>query len=127
MAATRTDLDQEAAVGTIVATPAAIDAIMHLRASHGTVALHQSGERGDEGGPTSLDEADLPIGAGDIQIGVVGGIPFLIDWELYESWGWPNLVVDVDPGPASRSQRGDEHRLDRVEPILRLFEDDASR
>jgi uncharacterized protein (DUF779 family) len=85
-------------VVSVIATPAAIDTIGRLRARHGTIAFHQSGGCCEGSAPMCLTEAELPAGPNDIQLGEIGGVPFLIDRDQHERWGCPDFVVDVAPG-----------------------------
>lgn len=82
----------------VVATTRAIEAIMRLRVRHGTIAFHQSGGSFDGSAPMCLAEADLPAGLDDIQLGEIGGVPFLVDRDQYECWGRPDFFVDLAPG-----------------------------
>lgn len=45
-----------------------------------------------------LTDAELPAGPNDIQLGEIGGVPFLIDRDQFNRWGCPDFVVDVVPG-----------------------------
>lgn len=83
--------------GWVIATPAAIDAIERRRARNRLVALHHCG--GVRGSQVCTAEP-LPATSNEIQLGEVGGVPFLIDRDLYVGWGCPNLVVDLIPGCA---------------------------
>ncbi len=82
-------------MGTVIATPAALDAIMRLRVEHRAIAFRESGGGRDCDIPPSVTEAKLPSGINDLQLGQVGGVPFLIDADEYKSWGCPDLVIDV--------------------------------
>ena len=46
-------------------------------------------------GPSFLTEAGLPPRINDLQLGEIGGIPFLVDADQYKRWRCPDLVVDV--------------------------------
>lgn len=88
-------------MGTVVATPAADEAILHLRAVDGAVAFRPSnGPRRCDG--VNLTETELPARINDIQLGEIGGVPFLIDADLYRGWGRPDLTVDVPQGIGGR-------------------------
>jgi RNA polymerase sigma-70 factor (ECF subfamily) len=92
--------------GTVIATPSATDEILRLRAGRHLVALRHSGNRVT---PRSVGEASLPAGINDLQLGEIGGVPFLIDADLYRHWGCPDLTVDVEPsadGSAVEAQVG---------------------
>ena len=93
------------------ATPAANDAIGHLRAELGRLILRHPG------GPEGEVEArivTIPTQAGRTHfcIGIVGGVPFYVDCEEDAALGYPDFEVFVrtderagtDAGPA-RCQR----------------------
>ncbi len=82
-------------IGTVVATPAAIVAIMRLRGTRHVVALRQSGDRLQGDAASYVSEAQLPPRINEIQLGQVGGVPFLIDADRYRRWGSPDLLVDI--------------------------------
>jgi uncharacterized protein (DUF779 family) len=88
-------------MGTVIATPAAVDAIMRLRVEHRAIAFRESGGGCGCGILHSVTEAKLPPGINDLQLGQVGGVPFLVDADEYRRWGCPDLVIDV-----SRSSNG---------------------
>ena len=60
----------------------------------------QSGGCCDGTSPICLKDGELPVGAGDIRLGEIGGAPFYIDSDQYKRWGKPQFVVDVSPGAA---------------------------
>lgn len=93
-------------MGTVIATPAAIDAIVQLRVAHHAVAFRASTASRDLGAPSSVIEAKLPPELNDLQLGEIGGAPFLVDADQYKRWGCPNLVVDVPQGIESPSFNG---------------------
>ncbi|HSS32652.1 MAG TPA: DUF779 domain-containing protein [Solirubrobacterales bacterium] len=82
-------------MGTVIATPAAVDAIMRLRVEHRAIAFRESGGGCGCGILRPVTEAKLPPGINDLQLGQVGGVPFLVDADDYKRWGCPDLVVDV--------------------------------
>ena len=78
------------------ATPAAVDAIIHLRAQQGSLVLrHVAGEEG-EPEVRLVHWRDLG-GPDDICVGTVGGVPFLIDRAHDIELGRPDFHVDVTP------------------------------
>jgi RNA polymerase sigma-70 factor (ECF subfamily) len=99
--------------GTVIATPSAIDEILRLRARYHLVALRHTEERG---APRSVSEAKLPAGLNDLQLGEIGGVPFLIDADRYKGWGCPNLVVDLPQGGGGSAA---DDAADRVTLTLR--------
>lgn len=80
---------------TFVATPAADEAILHLRAVSGAVAFRPSDGCRRCNGANCVTDTELPSRINDIQLGEIGGVPFLIDADLYRGWGRPDLTVDV--------------------------------
>jgi uncharacterized protein (DUF779 family) len=91
------DGDTNAAVS---ATQAALEVIQHLGAAQGPLMFFQSGGCCDGTSPLCLKEGDLPLSPYDLCLGEIGGAPFYIDAQLYESWGKPHLTVEVAPGAA---------------------------
>jgi uncharacterized protein (DUF779 family) len=84
----------------VTATAAALEAIALVEASHGRLALFQSGGCCDGSSPICLADGELPVAPGDRLLGHVGGAPFYIDADQYERWGRPGFVLDVSPGAA---------------------------
>ncbi|MBS1893737.1 MAG: DUF779 domain-containing protein [Actinobacteria bacterium] len=98
-------------VGTVIATPAAVDAILRLRARHHAIAFRQSADRQASDRPSPLTETELPPGINDLQLGEIGGVPFLVDADQYKRWGCPDLVVDVIEGDEEPPLRGGDGGL----------------
>jgi uncharacterized protein len=82
----------------VQATKAALEVIDRLGAAHGPLMFVQSGGCCDGSSPICLEEGELPLGPDDMRLGEIGGAPFYIDAALYESWGRPQLTVEVSPG-----------------------------
>jgi len=82
----------------IEATPAAVATIGRLREKHGPIVIHQSGGCCAGSAPMCVTAEELPQGAGDIQLGDVAGVPFLIDAELHRRLGSPDFLLDVADG-----------------------------
>jgi uncharacterized protein len=87
-------------MGTVSATPAALEVMDRLEAAHGPLLLHQSGGCCDGSAPLCVAADELPPGPSDVRLGTVGAVPVYIDADLYERWGRPCLQIDVAPGPA---------------------------
>jgi len=93
----------------VQATPAAVETIERLRRRHDSIVLHQSGGCCDGSDAMCLLAHELPPGPGDLELGEVAGVPFLIDAEQYERWGRPDFILDVAPGaPGGFSLEGSE-------------------
>lgn len=93
-------------VGTVVATPAAVDAILRLRARRHMIAFRPNADSHDRDGPSFLTEAELPARINELQLGEIGGVPFLVDADQYKRWGRPDLVVDVPEGDDEPARAG---------------------
>lgn len=103
----------------IEVTPAAVETLARLRAKHGAIVLHQSGGCCAGSAAMCLRADELPPGAGDIELGVVAGVPFLIDADLHRALGNPDFLLDVVPGREDTfSLEGSEgvHFTTRVRP-----------
>jgi uncharacterized protein len=84
----------------VTATPAALEVIHRLGAAHGPLMFFQSGGCCEGSSPLCLKEGELPLSPYDVLLGEIGGAPFYIDPQQYESWGRPHLTVEVSPGAA---------------------------
>jgi uncharacterized protein (DUF779 family) len=84
----------------VTATPAALELLERLRARHGDLIVHVSGGCCDGSSPMCLRAADLPAGPGDVQLGVLAGVPVVIDAEQYRRWRHPEFRLDVAAGDA---------------------------
>ena len=71
---------------TVMATEAARDLIVQLKARHGSLIFMQSGGCCDGSSPVCLSEGELLLGPNDLLIGTIAGCPFYIDREQYERW-----------------------------------------
>lgn len=84
----------------VTATPATLDLLERVRARHGDLVVHLSGGCCDGSSPMCLRAADLPAGPHDVQLGVLAGVPVVIDGELDRRWREPGFHLDVAPGEA---------------------------
>jgi uncharacterized protein (DUF779 family) len=88
----------------VCATPAAVDAIVHLHAQVGNFVLrHVAGEAGEL--EVRLVSAAAPRND-DVALGTVGGVLFLIDREHDLSLGCPDFHVDVTPTHLHNDETG---------------------
>lgn len=86
-------------VDLVIATPAALELIGHLRAKHGNeLIFHQSGGCCDNSAPNCYLPGEITIGAGDEHLGEIGGVPFHISKTQYEYWKHTQLIIDVMDG-----------------------------
>ncbi|MBI5104281.1 MAG: DUF779 domain-containing protein [Solirubrobacterales bacterium] len=84
----------------VTATPAALEVLERLRARHGDLVVHLSGGCCDGSSPMCLRAADLPPGPHDVRLGVLGGVPVVIDGDQDRRWREPRFVLDVAAGEA---------------------------
>ena len=85
-------------MGTVSATPAALDLITEIVDDHGPVMFHQSGGCCDGSSPMCYAQGDFLIGDYDVKMGEIGGAPFYISGSQYEAWKHTDIVIDVVPG-----------------------------
>ncbi|MBW7902713.1 MAG: DUF779 domain-containing protein [Rhodocyclaceae bacterium] len=86
-------------VDRVIATPAALALIARLQAEHGPrLMFHQSGGCCDNSAANCYLAGDLTIGAQDVHLGEVGGVPFYIGAAQYEYWKHTQLILDVIDG-----------------------------
>jgi hypothetical protein len=91
----------------VSATNEALRAIASLTRAHGPLVFFQSGGCCDGSSPICLPAGELPVSPNDLELGTVGGAPFLIDSEQYERWNRPCFLLDVSPGAPEGFSLGD--------------------
>jgi uncharacterized protein (DUF779 family) len=84
----------------VTATPAALDLLERLRARHGELIVHVSGGCCDGSSPMCLRAADLPASPHDEQLGILAGVPVVIDGDQNRRWRNPGFHLAVAPGAA---------------------------
>jgi hypothetical protein len=82
----------------VVATPEALALIDEMRSLHGDILFHQSGGCCDNSAANCYLPTDLTIGAYDVKLGDVGGVPFYIGKLQYDYWKHTQLILDVIEG-----------------------------
>ena len=86
-------------VDRVLATPAALELIEELKTEHGPeLMFHQSGGCCDNSAANCYLPTDLTIGAGDVHLGEIGGVPFYIGKAQYQYWKHTQLIIDVIEG-----------------------------
>ena len=86
-------------VDRVLATPAALELIAELKAEYGPeLMFHQSGGCCDNSAANCYLPSDLTIGAGDVHLGEIGGVPFYIGKAQYQYWKHTQLIIDVIDG-----------------------------
>jgi uncharacterized protein (DUF779 family) len=88
---------EETAPG-VAATPAARQAIAGLSGRRGPLMFVQSGGCCGGTAPMCFPQGEFITGTSDVLLGEIDGCPFYIDTRLYQAWGQPSLVLDVEPG-----------------------------
>ena len=91
-------MDEPVTEPAVVATPAALEAIGRLVADRGPVMFFQSGGCCDGSLPMCFEDGEFLVGAHDVLLGAVGGMPFYIDHRQYEVWKHTQLILDVGEG-----------------------------
>lgn len=79
-------------------TEAAAAVLRELEAEHGPLLFHQSGGCCDGSSPMCYPRGEFRIGARDVLLGEISGIPFYIGALQYEVWEHTQLIIDVVPG-----------------------------
>ena len=82
----------------VIATESALALIDQLKAEHGEIMFHQSGGCCDNSAANCYLPTDLTIGAYDVHLGDIGGVPFYISASQYEYWKHTQLIIDVTDG-----------------------------
>ena len=82
----------------VSATPATLELIAQLKAEYGELMFHQSGGCCDNSAANCYLPTDLTIGAYDVHLGDIGGVPFYISASQYEYWKHTQLIIDVIDG-----------------------------
>lgn len=82
----------------VIATESALALIAQLKAEHGEIMFHQSGGCCDNSAANCYLPTDLTIGAYDVHLGNIGGVPFYISASQYEYWKHTQLIIDVTDG-----------------------------
>jgi len=85
-------------VDRVIATAAALELIESLKLKHGPVMFHQSGGCCDNSAANCYLPGEITTGAGDVQLGEIGGCPFFISKSQYEYWKHTQLIIDVIEG-----------------------------
>jgi uncharacterized protein len=82
----------------VLATPAALDLIVRLRAKHGVIMFHQSGGCCDGSSPMCYPVGDYLVAPDDVKLGEIGGAEFFMSCSQYEYWRYTQLIIDVVEG-----------------------------
>ncbi len=82
----------------VEATAGARAFIAEIRADHPEILFHQSGGSCDGASPMCYPAADFRVGAGDVKLGEVDGVPVYISGPQFAVWKHTQLILDVVPG-----------------------------
>ncbi|MBC3881169.1 DUF779 domain-containing protein [Undibacterium sp. LX40W] len=82
----------------VIATAAALELIVQLKAEYGEIMFHQSGGCCDNSAANCYLPTDLTIGPYDVKLGELDGVPFYIGKQQYEYWKHTQLILDVIDG-----------------------------
>lgn len=82
----------------VVATEAALQALVGLQAARGPVIIFQSGGCCDGTSPLCFPKGQLAISPHDVLLGELAGCPYYIDARQFEVVRHCQLVLDVAPG-----------------------------
>lgn len=82
----------------VTATPEALAFLAEIVADCGPVLFHQSGGCCDGSSPMCYAQGDFLIGAQDVRLGEIGGMPFFISRSQFLAWQHTDLVIDVVVG-----------------------------
>ena len=86
-------------VDRVICTPATLELIAQLKQQYGPeLMFHQSGGCCDNSAANCYLPSDLTIGAYDVHLGNIGGVPFYISASQYEYWKHTQLIIDVIDG-----------------------------
>ncbi|BAK78207.1 protein of unknown function [Pseudogulbenkiania sp. NH8B] len=82
-------------------TPAAAAMVSKLTERHGPLLFHQSGGCCDGSAPMCYPQGDFHLGAQDVHLGEIAGVPFYMSAFQYEYWQHTHLTIDLVPGRGS--------------------------
>ena len=82
----------------VTATPEALALIERLAGEHGPLLFHQSGGCCDGSAPMCFPAGEFMLGASDVRLGDIGGMPFYMSAAQFEYWQHTQLVIDAVPG-----------------------------
>ncbi len=82
----------------VTATLPALHLIEQLQARHGALMFHQSGGCCDGSTPMCFAAGELAVGASDVYLGAIGGMPFYMNAAQFSHWQHTQLIIDVVEG-----------------------------
>lgn len=88
----------EEVIERVIVTDAAAQLIQKLSAEHGSIIFHQSGGCCDGSAPMCFPSNEFMVGASDVRLGTIAGVPFYMSESQFEYWQHTQLIIDVVPG-----------------------------
>jgi len=107
----------------VTATAAARALIAEIRRDHPEILFHQSGGCCDGSSPMCYPADDFAVGAGDVRLGAIDGVPVYIGGGQFERWRHTQLILDVVPGRGGMFSL-DNGRERRFLTRSRVFDED---
>jgi uncharacterized protein (DUF779 family) len=88
-------------VARVTITEEARAVLRRLQAEHGPLLFHQSGGCCDGSAPMCYPAREFRVGARDVCLGEVDGVPVYIGGQQFDLWRHTQLAIDVVPGRGS--------------------------
>ena len=88
----------EEVIERVIVTDAAAQLIQKLSAEHGSIIFHQSGGCCDGSAPMCFPSNEFMVGASDVRLGTIAGVPFYMSESQFEYWQHTQLIIDAVPG-----------------------------
>lgn len=82
----------------VIATKAARDFMVEIKADHGEILFHQSGGCCDGSSPMCYPINDFKLGNFDVCLGEIDGVKVWISGPQFKVWKHTQLILDVVPG-----------------------------
>ena len=82
-------------------TEAAAAMLRRLQTRHGDLLIHQSGGCCDGSSPMCYPRNEFRVGAQDVYLGQIAGVPVFIGAAQFEYWRHTQVTIDVVPGRGS--------------------------
>ena len=82
----------------VTATEAALLLLSKIQEKHGPVMFHQSGGCCDGSAPMCYPQGEFLLADHDVKLGEIGGAPYYIGGDQYETWKHTRLIIDVTKG-----------------------------
>ena len=78
----------------VSATNSALNLLSELQEKYGEkLMFHQSGGCCDGSAPMCFQEGEFPLGDNDLKLGEIGGVPFYMNADQYETVSYTHLTL----------------------------------